>query len=211
MSDPALSRLLAAAAAFLLRPPESAVLAALKEGAGLELDGEEARQNFYDVLCVPQSGRFLPSYAHVLGEGKLVKGGKEDWWHFPPPRYDGGDGLAPWYEAAGFDPLRLEIDPMLQGPHRPLDQAGVVLAYLSGLVASREAEEGENAAADGVLAAFLSEHAGDWLDLFCSLLKGSGSAYLEAVAAAVEEALVEARLRYGAASNRPVSEASLHA
>ncbi|MDE2228896.1 MAG: molecular chaperone TorD family protein [Alphaproteobacteria bacterium] len=195
MSEPSLSRLLAAAAALLLHPPDASTLAVLAESNGIEIDPAQAKQDFYDVLCVPQSGRYIPSYAHVLAQGRVRDG---NWWHFPPPRFDGGDALARWYDAVGFDTLQLDADPMLKGPHRPLDQIGFVLAYLAGLVASRETGTTDKATADAIIAGFLTEHVGAWLDRFCNLLGGSGSPYLEAVANAVLEALLMARADFPA-------------
>ena len=107
------------------------------EATSVELNGDQARQDFYDVLCVPQSGRYIPPYAHVLACGKVRNG---DWWHFPPARFDGGDSLAGWYAVIGFDPMTIEADPMLRGPHRPLDQVGFVLAYLAALSANGETD-----------------------------------------------------------------------
>jgi len=187
--------MLAAAAALLLRPPRASTLAALSESSGIELDPAQARQDFYDALCVPQSGRYIPPYAHVLAQGRVRDG---DWWHFPPPRFDGGDALAPWYDAVGFDPMRLDADPMVKGPHRPLDNVGVILAYLAGLVASRETGKTDGATADAIIAGFLTEHVGAWLDRFCDLLGGSGSPYLDAVASAVLEAVLMTRADFPA-------------
>jgi len=187
--------MLAAAAALLLRPPDALALAALAESSGINLDPTQARQAFYDVLCVPQSGRYIPPYAHVLAQGRVRDG---DWWYFPPPRFDGGDALMSWYEAVGFDPMQLDVDPMLKGPHRPLDNVGFILAYLAGLVASRHNGHTDTVTADAIIATFLAEHVGDWLDRFCDLLGGSGSPYLEAVAEAVQEAAHATRARYPA-------------
>lgn len=189
MRDPKLSQMLAAAAALLLRPPDACAISALVECSDGLVSLDEARQDFYDVLCVPQSGRYIPPYAHVLAQGRVRDG---DWWNFPPPRYDGGDALAPWYDAVGFDPMLLDVDPMLRGPHRPLDQVGFLIVYLSGLVATREDEDADSAA-DGVIAAFMAEHLGPWLDRFCELVRGSGSVYLRAVADATDEAVQAAR------------------
>jgi hypothetical protein len=186
MLEPSVSRMLAAAAAMLLRPPDALTLTALVESRGIILDLASARQDYYDVLCVPQSGRYIPPYAHVLAQGRVRN---DDWWHFPPPRYDGGDALAPWYEAVGFDPLQLDADPMLKGSHRPLDNTGFIVAYLAGLIASREAAVVDAATADPIIVAFMAEHVDTWLDRFCDLLGGSGSPYLESVAEAVREAV----------------------
>ena len=193
MSDPGLSRVLAAGAALLLRPPDATTLAALAESSGVNLDPGQARQDFYDVLCVPQSGRYVPPYAHVLSRGRMRN---VDWWHFPPPRFDGGDSLAPWYDAVGFDPTQLDVDPLLKGPHRPLDHAGFILASLAGLAASGETGQTDRTTADPIIAAFVAAHVGSWLERFCTLLYASGSPYLAAVAEAIEEAASSARSRY---------------
>ncbi len=191
--EPALSQMLAAAAALVLRPAEAEILANLVESGGGDITLEQARQDFYDVLCVPQSGRYISPYAHVLDRGQLLE---DQCWNFPPPRFDGGDALAGWYEAVDFDPLQLDVDPMLRGPHRALDQVGFILTYLGGLVGVHEVD-GTNERAAAVLGVFLDEHVGDWMDRFCTLLGGCGSAYLQAVASAVEEVVELTRARYG--------------
>ena len=195
MREPKLSQLLAAAAALLLRPPDAVALAALAETCGTDLDPDQARQDFYDVLCMPQSGRYVPPYAHALAKGTVRDG---NWWHFPQPRYDGGDALASWYAAIGFEPARLDVDPMLRGPHRPLDQAGFVLAYLAALAEIGERDQSRRSTVDSIAGDFLGQNVGVWLDRFCNLLGGAGSYYLEAVAEAVEEAVNVARERYPA-------------
>ena len=193
MREPELSQMLGAAAALLLRPPDAAVLRALAEVTGVELDGDQARQDFYDVLCVPQSGRYIPPYVHVLACGTVRNG---DWWHFPPARFDGGDSLAGWYAAIGFDPMALEADPMLRGPHRPLDQVGFVLAYLAVLSAKGETDTRSGDGSDSLVSTFMAENLNVWPDRFCNLLGGTQSPYLQAVAEAVAEAVQTVRARY---------------
>ncbi len=205
MREPSLSRLLAAAAALALRPPDAATLDALAESGGAALDADQARQDFYDALCVPQSGRYIPPYAHVLARGTERESGR---WRFPPPRFDGGDALAPWYAGIGFDPSRLDPDPMLRGRHRPLDQVGYLLAFLAALAAGSETGGVDGGAADSFVSDFLSEHFRVWPDRFCELLGGTGSAYLGAVAEAIDEALQAARERYPATASLP-AEAEL--
>ncbi len=190
MREPELPQILAAAAALLLRPPDAAVLRALAQATGVELDAHQARQDFYDVLCVPQSGRYIPPYVHVLACGKVRNG---DWWHFPPARFDGGDSLAQWYAVIGFDPMALEADPMLRGPHRPLDQVGFVLAYLAALSANGETDTSSGVESDSLVGMFVAEHLNVWPDRFCNLLGGTQSRYLHAVAEAVAEAVQTAR------------------
>ncbi len=193
MPDPRLSQMLAAAAAMLLRPPAAGVLDALAASGGSGIEPARARQDFYDVLCVPQSGRYISPYAHVLSQGRLWGG---NCWNFPPPRYDGGDDLAEWYEAVGFDPMQIDADPMLRGPHRALDQVGFILAYLAGLVASEEAGQPDSNAANGVISVFLDTHLGEWIERFTTLLSDCDSPYLHAVAGAVEDCMEMVRTRY---------------
>lgn len=206
MPEPDLAQMLAAAAALVLQPPESKTLAALAESDAISVDLERARQDFYDVLCVPLSGRYIPPYAHVLKQGETKDDGQ--WWYFPPPRFDGGDGLAPWYESVDFDPQRLEADVMLRGPHRPLDNVGYILAYVAGLVASAGRASADHDDTEAAIAAFVVEHLGPWVDRFCELLAGSDSAYLEAVAGAVSEAIVALRERYPAQPAQDADERS---
>jgi hypothetical protein len=208
MAEPKLSEMLAAAAALLLQPPDARVLAALTESKGTALDPAQARQDFYDALCIPQSGRYIPPYAHVLAQGHARE---KDWWHFPAPRFDGGDVLAPWYEAVGFDPQQLEIDPMLRGPHRPLDNVGLIIAYLAGLVASRDTEDADSPEGDTVIVIFMTEHLDSWFERFCILLGRSASPYLRAVAEALQEAVEATRVSCSAPIGQSVADGSCRA
>ncbi len=142
---------------------------------------------------MPQSGRYIPPYVHVLACGKVRNG---DWWHFPPARFDGGDSLAQWYAVIGFDPMALEADPMLRGPHRPLDQVGFVLACLAALSAKGESGTSSADESDSLVSMFVAENLNVWPDRFCNLLGGTQSPYLQAVAEAVAEAVQTARARY---------------
>lgn len=192
MPEPTLDELLAAAAGLLLRPPSPVVLAALERSGGASVDIGTARQDFYDVLCVPASGRYIPPYAHVVVRGRERADG---WWQFPAPRHDGGDALASWYRALAFDPLGLDVDPLLRGPQRPLDHLGFVLAFLASAVASR-AQTGDVHIADAAMGNFVTEHLDGWVDRYCELLAGSGSTYLQAVADAVGEAVSATRAEF---------------
>ncbi len=189
MSEASLSGRLAAAAALLLRPPQADTLALLSAACQVDLDPRVARQDFYDILCVPQSGRYVPPYAHVLAQGRQV----DEYRHFPQARYDGGDGLRPWYDAVGFDPLSLDVDPMNQGPHRPLDHVGYVLAFAAGLAEAAESSE----TARGCAVGFVAECLGDWIDGYADLLARSESRYINLVAGALAEAVAELRERHG--------------
>jgi len=208
MAEPNLSEMLAAAAALLLQPPDARVLVALAESEGTTFDLAQARQDFYDVLCVPQSGRYIPPYAHVLAQGRAKE---KDWWHFPAPRFDGGDALAPWYEAVGFDPQQLEIDPMLRGPHRPLDNVGLIIAYLAGLVASRDTEDADTPECNTVIVTFMTEHMDSWFERFCTLLGRSASPYLQAVAGALQEAVEATRVSCPAPTGQSIADGSCRA
>ncbi|MDA8051154.1 MAG: hypothetical protein M0002_14330 [Rhodospirillales bacterium] len=193
-----------AAARMLLAPPDAALLAALAPAAGTPLELERARQDFYDFLCVPQSGCYIPPYAHVLGRGERL----EEFWHFPPPRYDGGDVLRPWYDAVGFDPATLGADPLIAGPNRPLDHAGFVLAFLAGLLEAAAGEPAGPAAVRGFLAGYF----GGWIDLLAELLTLSESRYIGLVgeglaefAADVRDAFPEPEEVSGASAEEAVS------
>lgn len=192
MHDPQLAAMLEAAAALILQPPAPQTLALAADALGEPLDPVRARQDYYDVLCMAHSGRYLPPFAHVMAQGRVRDG---NWWNFPPPRYDGGDALLPWYETAGFEPLKLDADPMLRGPHRPLDNIGFMLAYTAGLVAGHAHDPGhaQADAAAAMIGDFMAEHFGTWFDRFCKLLGESGSPYLQVVAAAIQDAIDQTR------------------
>jgi len=177
MSDQELARLAEAGSRLLLQPPDARMLAALAPLTHAPLDLRQAQQDFYDFLCTLQSGCFLPPYAHVLTQAEET----EEFWHFPPARYDGGDALLPWYDAAGFNPLELQAAPMLTTSNRPLDHVGVLLAFLALLLdASKDSEVDRQ-----VLADFITEHIQPWADVFAHLLTQAGSAYISLVGEAL--------------------------
>ncbi len=191
MREPSLAAHAAVLARMLLAPPDAPELAALAPAAGVPLDAERARQDFYDFLCVPQSGCYIPPYAHVLARGEW----NGEYWHFPPPRFDGGDGLRRWYDAGGFDPVQLDADPLIAGPNRPLDHAGFVCAFLASLLESAASEP------DGpiLVRSFLAEHADGWIDLLAQLLTLSDSPYLMLVGEGLAELAEELRSAFPAA------------
>ncbi len=200
MREPPLAEEAAAAARMLLAPPDRALIAALAAAWRTPPEAEEARQDFYDILCVPQSGRYIPPYAHVLARGER----EAEFWRFPPPRFDGGDALRPWYEAAGFDPARLMADPLIAGPNRPLDHAGFILAYLARLIAAARAEP----LGPAVLRGFLSVHFGSWFDLLAELLEASGSPYLGLLGSGLAEFALDLRAAFPPESEESVAAAS---
>jgi hypothetical protein len=188
MPDPGLAERAAAAARMLLLPPDAATLAALAPVADGPLDPERARQDFYDFLCVPQSGCYVPPYAHVLARAER----NGEYWFFPPPRFDGGDGLRGWYETAGFDPAALEVDPLIGGANRPLDHMGFVFAFLAGLL--QEAATTPEAAS--LVAEFAAEALGRWAERWVELLTLSGSPYITLLGSGLAELLAELRAAF---------------
>lgn len=186
MSDDAeLARLAGAASYLLLNAPDASALDALRAQTGQVLDLARARQDFHNFLCVPQSGCFLPPYAHVLAAAQET----EEFWHFPPARFDGGDALMPWYDAVGFRPAGLRADPILGTSSRPLDHVGVLLAFLALLLDSATDGEADRA----VVAEFVGEHVQPWADVFVRLLTQSGSDYLGLVGEAVGDLVAALR------------------
>lgn len=163
-----LARLVSAASYLLLNAPDEQMLAALEAQSGKLLD--HARQDFYDFLCVPQSGCFLPPCAHVLTQAQET----EEYWHFPKPKYDGGDALLTWYDAAGFDTTRLPADPILDTANRPLDHVGVLLAFMTLLLDAAQDSEVDRQ----VLCEFLGEHIQPWSGTFVNLLTQAESPYI---------------------------------
>ncbi len=188
MPDSGLSARAAAAARMLLAPPDPALLAALAPVADGPLDLERARQDFYDYLCVPQSGCYLPPYAHVLARGE----GHGEYWHFPPPHFDGGDAMRFWYDAAGFDPAALDADPLIAGANRPLDHAGFVLAFLAVLLK----EAADEPVAPALVRDFVEDGLGPWADLLAELLGLSESPYLVLLGAGLRELLDDLRAEF---------------
>ena len=197
MLDDGLPERAAAAAWLLLAPPDPALLAALTPLAEAPLDAERSRQDFYDFLCVTQSGCYIPPYAHVLARGEW----NGEYWHFPPPHYDGGDTLRRWYEAAEFDPASLQADPLITGANRPLDHAGFVLAFLAGLLEQARAEP----TGAIVVRGFVAEHLGPWVDLLSELLAVSGSPYITLLGRGLHELLAEVRAGF-ALAEEPAEE-----
>jgi len=170
LRDLELARLAETASRLLLNAPDAATLSAMERAAGGALDLAQSRQDFYDHLCIVQSGCFVPPVAHVLRQARQT----EAYWHFGTPRYDGGDALASWYDAAGFEPSELPADPILAGANRPLDHVGVLLAFLAALL---DAAHDDNADRT-LIGEFLGEHIEPWADTFVQLLSCSTSPYI---------------------------------
>lgn len=189
MSDTAeLGRLASAASYLLLNAPDARTLAALDVAGGRVLDLDRARQDFYDFLCIPQSGCFLPPFSHVLSQAQETA----EYWHFPTPKYDGGDALRPWFDAAGFDTAALPADPILAAANRPLDHVGVLLAFLALLLDAAQDSETDRV----VLGEFLGEHVQPWADTFANLLCQAESPYIALLGAALRDLLDAVREDY---------------
>jgi hypothetical protein len=180
-----LARLAATAAHLLLNAPDQATLSAMELAAGDKLDLAQSRQDFYDHLCIAQSGCFLPPFAHVLRQASQT----EAYWHFGVPRYDGGDALAPWYDAVGFEPSEVSADPLLTGTNRPLDHVGVLLAFLAALLNVTHDDEADHE----LISEFLSEHIDPWADTFVQLLSCSASPYIALLGSMLDDLFAAVR------------------
>ncbi|MHB1669478.1 molecular chaperone TorD family protein [Thiomonas sp.] len=165
-----LARLASAASYLLLNAPDAQTLTVLLTAAGEPLDPKRARQDFYDYLCILQSGCFLPPFAHVLSQAQQTA----EYWHFPTPKYDGGDALLPWYDAGRFDPTVLPADAILAAANRPLDHVGVLLAFLALLLDAAQDRETDRI----VLSEFLGEHIQPWADRFVHVMAQAESPYI---------------------------------
>jgi hypothetical protein len=178
MRDHELAAETAALARFFLGPPDEALAATWKDATGTRLDLAHARQDYYDYFCIPQSGCFIPPYAHVLTRSQDI----EDFWHFPAPRHDGGDALLPWYDVAGFDPIKSALDPLLEGTTLPLDHIGFILAFLANLIDVADGPSDRD-----IVTEFLVEHVLPWTRLLPSLLLKADSPYVVGLGSALRE------------------------
>lgn len=175
------------AAALLLREPEAPLRESVAIWTGRPPPPlERMRQDFRDVLCVPQSGRFVPPYEHVLRRARR----EGTMWFFPPARYDGGREVEGEYARLGFDRRRLRVAPVFAAPHLPGDHLGFMFAFGAFVLGLREAApEDVRRRLDRVLAAFVRHHLGECVETYAALLEDRGGGdYLAAVADAVREA-----------------------
>jgi len=180
-----------AAAALLLRAPDSVVLNSL-----VSCDGPQtrslavARQDYFDVICIPQSGRFVPPYEHVVRRAQ--RDGKM--WFFPPARYDGGDAVAEVFRNFGFERQTLDVESVWAPPHLPADHLGFMLAFVAWVLDGLACvEDAVRAAGSDALARFVKQHLGRWTGIYADLLTDQGGAYLSGVADAVRAAVALAR------------------
>ncbi|RME95051.1 MAG: hypothetical protein D6766_04265 [Verrucomicrobia bacterium] len=192
---------LEATAALLLREPDERVRTLVGEWCGTQPPPlADMRQDFFEVMAIPQAGRFLPPYEHVLRQAKR----KDGLWFFPPARHDGGRLVEGYYARLGFDPARLEASPLVVAPHLPGDHIGVMFAFLAHairLLATRGGQDSRPQPAEAPdrarlaleLSSFRKLHIGPWMELYADLLAARGGPYLAAVADAVRgaRALIE--------------------
>ncbi len=200
------ARQIAAAAALLLRAPDERTVGLL---AGGPVDAEAlaaARQDYWDVLCIPQSGRFVPPYEHVIRnahrEGRL--------WFFPPARYDGGDAVARVFTQFGFRPWQLDVEPVWAAPHLPADHLGFMLAFVAQMLGALEqACDTEARSANArELERFVRLHLGQWTAVYADLVADRGGIFLDGVSKAVREAVVLARARTSRVAKTPQAPAA---
>lgn len=182
---------IAAAAALLLRPPDAQTVGLLADGPVDDRALAAARQDYWGLLCIPRSGRFVPPYEHVLRnayrQGRL--------WFFPPACYDGGDSVARLFAGFGFDPQKLDVDPVWASPHLPADHLGFLLAFVAAILGALEQDTEREAPTEAgeALARFVSHHLGRWTEIHAELVADRGGAFLGAVSRAVREAVHLAR------------------
>jgi len=171
---------LAACGLLLLQAPDTDTLQALDLNAA---NLEEYRQAFYDRLCIPQSGIYLPAYQQVFRNASQDQDGV---WHFPPPDYRGGRGVEMMYEQFGFEHHGLPVDPFFQGPQVPGDHLGLMLIFLGWVWDAPR----EDLVAGKKLSLFVGKFLGDWVDRYLVLLPaGQSSPYLDAIARSLGEAI----------------------
>ncbi|RMD62832.1 MAG: hypothetical protein D6826_06415 [Alphaproteobacteria bacterium] len=172
-----------AAAALLLRAPDEQVVTILSEG---EEPGPQAlaaaRQDYFEVICIPQSGRFVPPYEHVVRAARR----DGEMWFFPPARYDGGDVVAHIFRNFGFERRALDVEPLWAPPHLPADHLGFMLAFVAwGLDGLAKVDDVVHATWSDELAWFVEQHLDGWTEIYADLLADRGGTYLGAVADAV--------------------------
>lgn len=192
---------LEATAALLLREPDERVRRLVGDWCGAQPPPlADMRQEFFEVMAVPQAGRFVPPYEHVLVRARR----KNDLWFFPPARHDGGRLVEGYYARLGFEPARLAASPLVVAPHLPGDHIGVMFAFLAHAIRLLANGGGQGpqplpaAVPDRAriareLASFRKLHVGPWMELYADLLAARGGPYLAAVADAVRgaHALIE--------------------
>lgn len=138
------------AAALLLKRPGPEIVAQAAPFFGFELSDEVvelALKDWNELFFVPSSGRYMPPLESVFREERL-----------------GGPltaGARAAYQASGFDPRELDMDPLWKSSLHP-DHLGVELAFVSALHrgAARRPE-----AASGLIASaglFHRAHVASW-------------------------------------------------
>ena len=178
----ATGQLLLTAASLLVTEPNEKLCVMLRQ-VGCQLSLKQLRQRFYDRLCMPQSGWYLPPYEQVFKKRYRV----ENVWHFPAAQYDQAVQVENIYAHYAFRHDLLCVHPLLRGVH-PGDHLGFMLVFVGSLL--NQSLQGEDwAGLRPELNGFVQAHL-DWLKDFCALLPvGDDSGYLAAVADALREAM----------------------
>jgi len=178
------------AGTLLLTEPDHRLLRCLLETTDFQVGTlETLRQAFYDRLCMPQSGLYVPPFEHVFRGGRKANGV----WHFPPARADGALEVEAIYREQGFRHTTLNVAPLFRSAHLPGDHIGFMLIFLGWMLRSRT---GYDTALCSLLGRFVARHLDGWIEPFGErLCAGDTTGYLTAVAAAVSESAAELRRR----------------
>ncbi|WP_243311241.1 molecular chaperone TorD family protein [Fundidesulfovibrio agrisoli] len=181
-----------AGAALLLNRPDPALLEAAavvlpelpaQQGATLAV-GEVAAEavaeavalsveDWSDLFFSPRSGRYLPPLESVFREGRL-------------------SGEAAWnarqaYEAAGFEPAQLDMDPLWRAIPHP-DHLGFELAFVSALLRCADEDAAGAAALHATARAFHAERIAPWAGAYgLKLAEAARSPLYKAAGALLQE------------------------
>lgn len=181
---------LAAGALLLCEPDETVMLQLQAAGHAGGLTLADLRQQFYDRFCIPQSGLYVPPFEHVFRLRSRV----ENRWHFPPARFDGARDVEALYGLFGFSHTRLDVNPLLRGPHLPGDHLGFMLVFAGWALENGEQYLTREPEAAMQLAGFVDQHLDRWVEAYGELLEDSEpEGYPAAVGHAVVEAVADVR------------------
>ncbi|WP_243438545.1 molecular chaperone TorD family protein [Fundidesulfovibrio soli] len=182
MEDAAgLARLFDAGAALLLKRPSHGLLEAASLALPclaepmLEPDALPlALEDWSDLFFSPRSGRYLPPLESVFREGRL--GGEAAW------------SARQAYEAAGFEPARLDMDPLWRAIPHP-DHLGFELAFVSALLRCADDDAAGAAALHATARAFHAERIAPWAGAYGLRLGEAGRSPLYRALAALLQRL----------------------
>ena len=154
------------AAALLLKRPATGLVRAAAAVVGYEQPENEldlALRDWSELFFVPSRARYMPPFESAFREKRL--GGAL-----------AADALAA-YQASGFDPAALDMDPLWRAAWRP-DHLGVESAFVCALLrgAADRPEDGPALAASAGL--FHSRHIAPWAGDYGRLLSGAAQSAL---------------------------------